>query len=834
MTKIKGKRNIWIGIGIILFFMLLSVVYFSPILKGQRLKAQDHLTYQGMSKEISDYRASTGKEALWTNSMFGGMPAYLISVHYPGNLLAKVKNWLQQVLPLPANLILLNFVFFYLMGLLLGFRHWTSALGALMYGLMTFFFVVAGAGHYTKVATLCYAPIVLGGVIFAYRSRPVAGSLIAAGGLSWMISANHPQMSYYVGWLIVLIGIAYLIDAIQTSRLKGFLKTSVLLLVGLILAVGTNYSRLSTTYVYSHYSTRGKSDLTSPKGQRTGGLDTSYILDYSYDVPEALTAFIPRIKGGGMAEPVGTSSSVYQFIKDRQGASTARRICQALPLYWGSQPIVSAPFYFGAVLCFFFVFGLFVVSGRDKWWIVAAVIIAFLLSLGKNFSVLSDFMIHYFPGYNKFRDVKNIIVIQQLAMAIMGLLAMRELFLQRMDKILLLKKLKYSWLILGGLALLFFILPGLAGDFRSSTDVQLARSGWPSQLLEALRDDRRMVLRHDALRSLIFVSLTAGLVWLYVRRKIKIGYAIALTAFLILIDMWPVDRKYLNNDQFESLSHTRHPYQESVADRQILKDPSPDYRVLNLTVSVFQDASTSYFHKSIGGYHGAKMERYQELYEHELFPEIQHLINGFKHPDQMDSLLKSSSALNMLNTKYLIYNPKTGPLINSFALGNAWFVNSVKMVADADEEMAGLKGLDAADQAVVDQKFGDLLTSVKFGSADDASIHLIHYEPNRLTYQADVGEGPALAVFSEIYYPAGWHAYIDGTRVDYLRANYVLRALVIPRGKHEIEFRFEPRSYFRGNKVAYGSSAILILLILALVFAEYKKRSRYGSSKTDE
>lgn len=807
----------------VILFLFIGFSYMSPVLEGKRLSSQDSDMSKGMAKEIRDFREETGKEALWTNRAFGGMPAYLISTLYKGELPARVQKWMTS-LPRPVSLVFYNFLFFFILSLILGANVWISFAGALAYGFFSFFFIIMQVGHITKAHTLTYMALVVGGMILAYRGKPAAGSLIAAIGLSWMLSANHPQVTYYAGIMIIIIGVTYLVAAVREKQVPVFLKTSGLLIAAFILAVGTNFGRLYTTWEYGKFSTRGSSELTIDQKNQTGGLDKNYILDYSYDLGEAMTAFIPRFKGGGMAEPVGENSQVYQFFEKNQGKDAAQRISTGLPLYWGSQPISNAPFYYGAVLCFLFVLGLFIVKGPDKWWIAAVVVISFLLSLGKNFSLLSNLMIDYFPAYNKFRDVKNIIVIQQFAMAVMGVLAVKEIYLARLNKGELLKKLKYTWFICGGLALVFVVIPGIAGDFRAVSDARLVQAGWPDQLMDALRSDRRMVLRTDAFRSLVFVTLAAGVVWLFIKQKIKAQYALVIWVMLILTDLWPVNKKYLNNDHFESPSKVEKPFVASKADQAILQDPDPDFRVLNLTVSVFSDGSTSWFHKSLGGYHGAKMERYQELIDHRLFPEIQSLIGGFKSPEAIDSLLKSSPAMNMLNTRYIIFDPNSAPLENFHATGHAWFVGDMQVVENANEEIAALESLDPAKKAVVDQRFAGDLKNVQFGGAGESTIKLTEYKPNYLKYKATVGNGKPLAVFSEIWYPKGWKAFIDGEETSIIRANYLLRALVIPQGEHEVEFRFEPQSYYLGNKVSLASSLVLMLAVAGIGFVEFKKR----------
>ncbi|HKJ41465.1 MAG TPA: YfhO family protein [Sunxiuqinia sp.] len=834
MAKIKGDRNIFIVIGIILGFILISFIYFSPQLQGKHLEAGDLNNFKGGAKELIDFRNNTGDEALWTNSMFGGMPGYLISVRYTSNLMSKVQSAL-NVIPRPAGYLVLIFTFFFIMLLVLGTNPWLSLVGALSFGFSTYFFVLMEAGHMSKVHTLAFMSLVVAGILVAYKKNRLLGSVLTAIGLSWMLAAGHPQMTYYAGLMVLIIGITYLVDAIRQKTLTSFLKTSALLVVALILSVGTSFSRLYTTYEYGQYSIRGKSELTDNTGGKSSGLDKDYILNYSYDLGEALTAFIPRFKGGGMAEALGENSNFYQLLEKSQGKARARQIAQHAPMYWGSQPISSAPFYYGAVLCFLFVLGLFLVKGKDKWWIVAVVVLSFLLSLGKNFAFLSDLMLDYFPGYNKFRDVKNIIVIQQFAMALMGVLAVREIYRNRQNKAALLKHLKFAWFIVGGLALVFVVLPGIAGDFRSATDARLAQSGWPDQLIEALRDDRRAVLRTDAFKSLLFVSLAAGVIWLYVKEKIKGSYALLLWGLLIVVDMWPVDKRYLNNDNFVSKRKSETPFTPSKADELILKDKSPDYRVLNLAVNPWADASTSYFHKSLGGYSGAKMERYQELIEHHLSPEIQTLskrLGNVKSQSAMDSLFRGLRAINMMNTKYIIYNPKAAPLMNPDALGNAWFVDKVETVPNANEEIQALGEINPANTAVVDHRFSDVLKKVQFEPNTESTIQLKEYQPNYLKYEATVESGTALAIFSEIYYPKGWEAYIDGKQVDIARADYVLRALPVPAGTHEIEFKFHPKSYYVGNKISMASSIILILAVLAVGFVEIRKKAGNEEEKT--
>jgi hypothetical protein len=813
-------------IAILAIFIVTSFVYFSPLLEGKRILGSDVAQYKGMAEEINDYREDTGEEALWTNSMFGGMPAYLISVKYPGNILAKIQNVYYKI-PRPASYLMLYFGLFFLLLLLLKINPWIAFAGALAYGFNLAFFVWIDTGHMAKANAITYIAMIVAGILLAYRRKPLAGSAIAGVGLAFMLKAGHPQMTYYAGIMVVIIGITYLIDAIRNKAVPAFLKTSALLILAAVLALGANFSRLYTVYEYGKYSMRGESELT-PDDEQTSGLDKSYILDYSYDLGEALTAFIPRFKGGGMAEPLGEDSKFYQEIKKVANARQAKQMAQNAPLYWGSQPISGAPFYYGAVLCFLFVLGLFLVKGKEKWWILATVVVALLLSLGKYLPSLAHFMVDYFPAYNKFRDVKNIIVIQQFAMALLGVLAVRQVYLRKITDQKFFKGLKWSFGIAGGIALLFAVIPGLAGDFVGASDARYAQMGWPQSLIDALQSDRKAVLRADAFRTFIFAALAAAGLWAFWKKKLKAQYALVLWVVLIFADMWPMNKKYLNNDDFVSQRKLEQPFTASAADKEILKDNSLDYRVLNLTVSPFNDASTSYFHKSIGGYHGAKLQRYQELIEHHISPEIQRISQRFQAVESqadIEQVFAGLNVINMLNTKYLIVDKKSAPVQNPQAMGNAWFVKSLETVDNADEEIEKLDEINIKNTAIVDKRFFDLLPKKLYPFDSSSSINLVSYAPNKLVYRSET-KVDQVAVFSEIYYPKGWVAKIDGEEQPHFRVNYVLRAMQIPAGKHEIVFEFKPRSYYLGNKISFASSIILLLAVAGVVFIEIRKKRK--------
>ena len=807
----------------VVLFLVISVIYFSPVLEGKRLQSSDGAQFKGMSKEIVDYRNATGKEALWSNNMFSGMPAYLTSTIYSGELISKIQKSVTAISQ-PVMILTLSFSFFFMLCILLDMGVWTAFAASLAYGFMTFTFVVMVTGHLTKAHALTYTSLIVAGILVAFKKNKIGGSLMAAIGLSLMLSANHLQMTYYAAILALVIGITYLVYAIREKTLPDFSKTAGLLLIAVLFAVGTNFSRLYTTYEYGKYSIRSQSELSLNNENKSSGLDKEYILDYSYDLGEAMTAFIPRFKGGGMSEPLTTSSETYKFLAEAQGADKAKQAVESgMPMYWGSQPISGAPFYFGAVLCFLFVLGIFLVKGKDKWWLVAVFVFSLLLSLGKNFSFLTNLMLDYFPGYNKFRDVKNIIVIEQFSMALLGALAIKEVYQRKISSVEFMNGLKYAFGITGGLALIFAVIPGLAGSFSGSTDAQYLKMGWPQQLIDALIADRQSALRIDAFRSFIFVLLAAGGLWAYWNNKIKAQYAIILWVGLVVIDMWPIDKKYFNNDNFTSKKEVAVPFQEMPVDKEIKKDKDLYYRVLNLQ-NPMADARTSFFHKSIGGYHGAKMKRYNELYSYAIEPEMRSLITAFQKPESIDSAMALLPVINMLNTKYYIYDLNQPPLPNTHALGNAWFVKSAKVVDSADQEVTSMKNFDPKSTAIVNKSFDKGLGGFTSGSGE-GEIKLTDYQPNDLKYEATVNSGSQLAVFSEIYYPKGWKSFIDGKETPHIQVDYVLRGLVIPAGKHQVEFKFEPSSYYLGNKVSLASSILLLLAIGGYLFYSFKMKN---------
>ncbi len=817
----------------ILIFIALSVIYFNPIIEGKSLKQGDITNFKGMSKEIVDFRNKTGQEPLWTNSMFGGMPAYQISVKYKSNLVRYIDKIFQLGLPHPANLVFLYFLGFFILLLVLKVDPWLSVLGAIAFAFSSYFFIIIQAGHNSKAHAIAYMAPVLAGIIISFRGKHILGAILSALFLSLELEAGHPQITYYLFLIIIILGITEFIYAVKQKTYIAFLKTIGVLLIAGIIALGTNITSLWLTYQYGKKTIRGKSELTFNKKNKTTGLDKDYATAWSYGKAETMTLLIPDFMGGSSQGGLSKSSETYKALTDHGvPQSKAKQYIKHLPLYWGSQPFTSGPVYIGAIVFFLFILGLFIVKGKIKWWILAAVVLSILLAWGHNFMAFTNFFLDNVPFYNKFRSVSMTLVIAELAMPLLAVLALKKLFDKNSNKKELLKSLKTSFYIVGGILLFFTLFSGLLFSFKSPNDAQYIAGGYPGWLMKAIQEDRQSLLVADSFRSFIFVLLTFITLWAFISNKLKKKYTYIILTLLLLFDMWPIDKRYLNNEksngmyvQWESKRKSKNPFQPTKADIEILKDKAPDFRVLNLAVNTFNDASTSYFHKSIGGYHGAKLRRYQEVIDHQLIPEInifKKTLSNKPNINSLDLLLSKFSALNMLNTKYIILNPEAQPLLNSHALGNAWFVKDFELVDNADSEITALDNFDPAKTAIIDKRFKKYLQNYINGKDSLAAIRLTSYKPNHLTYRYNTSK-EQLTVFSEIYYFKGWNAYIDGKLSPHFRANYILRAMIVPKGKHTIDFKFEPKVYYVGEKISLASSIILILLVLGLGFVEIKK-----------
>ncbi len=807
----------------IVAFIAISFAYFYPVLEGKVLKANDSTVSTINSKEIRDYRDKFHEEPLWTNSIFSGMPAYLISVKFPGNLL-KHADTVLRVFKMPVSVLFLSMAGFYLLLLMLGVNPWLSIAGAIGYGLSSFFFQILAAGHNTQAIALAYMAPVIGGIWYAYRKDALRGALFTAFILSLEILANHPQITYYAMLCLLVFIITEFVYSVREKSVPKFLKTSVLMIVPVVIAVGVNFGNLYTINEYGKYSIRGKSDLTLDNKNVSKGLDRDYITDWSYGVDETMNLLIPNYKGGS-SRPFDRNSETVRALRQ----NNAGQLVNQLVKYWGPQSVTDGPHYVGAIIILLFILGLIVVKGREKWWLLIAALLSILLAWGKNFMPLTNLFIDYFPGYNKFRAVTMTLVISQFCIPLLGILALRELYFGTLAKRDVLKGIKIAAGITGGVLLLVLLIPGIAGSFISPLETQAQLPDW---LTAALADDRRNLLRMDTFRSLIFVLLGAAAILGFISGKLKKEYSIAILGLLIFIDLWSVDRRYLNADRFERPAAVQKLFTPTPADEFILKDPSY-YRVLNLTASTFNDNTpTSYFHKSIGGYHGAKLKRYKELIDSSIFRELNLFSASADKAKTIDELLpvfSGTNALNMLNTKYLIYNPEAPPLINRFAMGNAWFVEKPLFVENANNELSAVNSLDVSGEAAIDVRFRDQVKAPAYPAGTNDSIWLVSYQPNELVYKYSA-EGEKLAVFSEIYYPAGWKCFIDGRESEYFRANYVLRSMVVPEGEHEIKFVFKPSSYYSGNKVSLASSILLIVLIAGYFASGIIKKTKVGKN----
>jgi hypothetical protein len=825
MAKINGFRKILTHFGIILFFIVLAYTYMFPLLEGKTIVMDDIQHHRGMSKELSDYRQETGEEALWTNSMFSGMPGYLISVIYPGNFARHIQRFFRNTFG-TASFLILYMIGFYILLSSMKFNRWLCVAGAIAFAFSSYFIIIIEAGHTSKANAIAYMAPLLAGVLLAFRGKFIAGSLLFAVAFSLELLAGHLQITYYGFIMIVLLGLVELTYAIRNKTLPSFFKAFLFLLAGAVLAIGMNFSRLYTTWEYSRHTIRGPSELTAGKENQTSGLDKDYVVQWSYGIDETLTLLIPNFKGGGSQVNPGTDSESFEALQE-QRIQNPQQVIQGVSMYHGDQPGTSGPVYAGAVVVFLFILGLFIVKGVYKWWLLAATLVSITLSWGGNIMWLTSFLLDYLPLYNKFRAPSMTLVIAQFAMPLLGFIALNNILTGKTEKKELMHGLKWSVIVTGGLSLLFALLPGIAGSFTNAADAVR----YPEWLMESMISDRKAMLRSDAFRSFIFIAFAAGAVYLWHIKKLKTTPFLAATGLLILIDLWTVDKRFLNADDFESKRQVENPFPVTPADKAILNDTDLYFRVLPLP-NPFQDARASFHHKNVGGYHAAKLRRYQEMIDYHLQPELQKMIKGLQDGMAIDSVFSGLTALNMLNSRYVIFDLNQAPIYNPMALGNAWFVSGFKVAETADEEIAAISGLNPLETAVLRNQFTDHLQGKKFVKDNGGTIRLTEYEPNYLKYDVKAS-GEQLTVFSDIYYENGWESYIDGEPVPHFRVNYILRAMVIPGGEHTVEFRFEPKAYYNGNKVSMGSSILLILAIAGYFAMESKKRKhKTGESQS--
>ncbi len=808
--KLSAKA-IFTNLIVIALFIITALAYFNPVLQGKAIFQSDIAQYKGMAKERNDFKANTGIESYWTNSAFGGMPTYQLGANYPHDYVKKLDR-LIRFLPRPADYLFLYFIGFYILMLCMKVEYRLAVLGALAFGFSTYLIIILGVGHNAKAHALAYLPMVLGGITLVFRKKYLLGFILTAIAMALEISANHYQMTYYFMLLVLILGLVYLIYAIKDKQLKHFFTSVGILILAVILGIATNATSLMATKEYADWSTRGKSELTiNPDGSAKeikDGLDRDYITHYSYGITESLDLLVPRMFGGSNHEDLGKDSKAYEFLIG-QGLPPTRAIefSKDLPLYWGDQPGTSAPAYIGVVLFFLFLLGVFLVKRKFVLWLVGGTILSLFLSWGKNFPTLTNFMIDYFPLYNKFRAVSSIQIVLELCVPILGILGLRELFKSSVKKKVKMNAFKLSGIITGGILVLIFVMKGFF-DFESFRDASMVQRGFPEDLMAMIERDREAVYVSDTIRSLIYAVLTTGVLFLFLREKLKKNAVVIALGALILFDLVGVNLRYVNKDDFVRARVVERPFQASDLDNAIRQDKEI-FRVFDPQEGV-NGARTSYFHQSLGGYHAAKPGKLEDLFEYHLYD-------------------NNVEVLNMLNVKYIIQQDDEGrsfPAVNDDRNGNAWFVQKIEPVNNADEEIQGLEGLNSKTTAIVNTKSYPRITKLSYEVDSLATAKLVDYRPNYLEYKtSNTNEG--FVVFSEMHYPKGWIATIDGREAEHIKVNYVLRGMKVPVGEHTIVFQFNPEVVKIGSQVALGSNIALALVILiGLVFTFWKPKRK--------
>lgn len=822
----------------ILAFVLLSFAYFFPAdIENRILFQHDTAAGAGAGQEVKEYYEQTGERSRWTNSLFGGMPMYQIAPSYDST---KSLQWVQKAyqlfLPDYVCLTFMLMLGFYILLRVFGIPVWLAGLGDIMWAFSSYFFILISAGHIWKFITLAYVPPTIAGIVLAYRGKLLWGGILTALFVALQITSNHVQMSYYFFFVILFFVGAYFEKAWRTKTLPQFFKASAVLIVAALVGIAANVSNLYHTYAYSKETMRGKSELVQTGDaakQTSSGLDRDYITQWSYGIDETLTLLVPNFKGGASA---ALSQSETAMSKANPMYSS---LYGSLTQYFGTQPMTSGPVYVGAFVLFLFVLGCFIVKGPLKWALIGATFFSIVLSWGKNFMPLTDFFIDNVPLYNKFRAVSSILVIAEFTIPLLAIFALKRLLeepeILKQEK----KPLGISLLLTAGIALLLAVAPGSIGSgyvpaqeaqmLQNAVNQQMIPANELSGILANLGEMRAELVSSDALRSFIIIGIGCSLLWLYASGKLRSSLTIAGITILCLADMWGVNKRYLNDAQFVPHSIRTETFTKTNTDELILQDTSLDYRVLNFATSTFDDNNTSYWHKSVGGYHPAKLRRYQEMIEHHISPEMQAAYKAIATAGgEMDSVdANKFRVLNMLNTKYFIFpagqQRQTVPILNPHAYGNAWFVNKVQYVNNANEEIDALDSIIPTETAVVDARFKDVLKGTTESYKDSlSSIRLTSYAPNRLTYETNNAQD-GIAVFSEIYYPDGWHVTIDGQPAELARADYILRTMYVPAGQHTIEMRFDPTSLHVTEGIAYGALALLVIgIIVAVLIAKRK------------
>jgi hypothetical protein len=789
----------------ILGFILISLIYFYPVLQGKKIAQSDIAQYTGMAKEQIDFRATENAEPYWTNSAFGGMPTYQLGANYPHEYINKIDSVL-RFLPRPADYLFLYFLGFYVLLLVLKADPLKAFFGALAFGFSTYLIIILGVGHNAKAHAIAYMPMVVAGVLLVFQRRFLVGGLITLFAAALELNANHFQMTYYLLFLLLIITIYYTYFYIKDKEYKYLFTSFGVFAIAGILAIGANATNLLATAEYAKYSTRGKSELTfSPDGSKSSsdnGMSHDYITEYSYGVAESFNLISPRIFGGSNGENIGTNTNMYEFLIGKSvSEEQAKEFVSSMPAYWGDQPIVAAPAYIGAVVFFLCLVALFLDNRKIKYVFVVGATISLLLSWGKNFPLLTDFFIDTIPMYNKFRAVSSIQVILELCIPVLAIMGLQAFFKE--EKAQQLKGLYLSGGVFLGI-IAFLIVIKSQFNFSGGSDAYYTQN-YGLEFINALKEDRKSLYSADLLRSGFLVLVAFGILWFFIKNKISKSTAIVLVGIIMISDLFFIDKNYVNAKSFVSPSEVDVPFQATASDLEILRDTS-HYRVFEVNGNM-SSSRASYFHQSIGGYSAVKPRRMQQLFDYQIAK-------------------SNMEVLNMLNTKFIIQTDKDGkefPTYNPNHNGNAWFVKKVKFVNSPDEEMIALDKLDSKNEAVVNQKeFGTQLKTNSFVKDTLSSIKLISYKPNHLKYVSN-NVNLGLAVFSEMYYADGWNATIDGKKTNHFRVDYALRAMEIPAGKHTIEFKFEPQVVKTGSTIALISFILMILLLLVAIYLEQKK-----------
>ncbi len=792
-----------------IIFLLVPVMYFIPQTQGKVLEAHDIVSSHAYGEEINNLRKTTGERSWWTNSIFGGMPAYQIEAGQPSNQLKHLEKVNQLGISRPIGYFFGMCVSFYAMLIFLGVNPWLGIIGALAFSFSTGNMLLLSAGHMSKLRVFAFFGLIAMGMFMCFRNNYVKGAIVFAAGLGLNLYGNHIQMTYFFFIVLAIYGIIEFINAMKKGQLAQFGKAVLFLVIATAIGVASSASKLWSTYEYSKDTMRGDPILVSqsdtPKSSsETKGLQWDYAMQWSNGFLDLFAGIIPRVVGGSAGESLGKDSALYKDLR-KKGANLGNDF--RAPMYWGSLNSTGGPFYFGAIFCFLFILGLILIKGPMKWWLGISAVILMLMSMGKNFAILNQLLFDYFPLYNKFRTPNSIVSVLGFVVPILGMVVLSDIIKGNIDKSRAILGLKIAFGITGGLTLFFALVGPSVFNVSHIGDARLEQAGYS---LEAIFLDRKALLRSDSLRSFVLIALSAGLIWAFIKEKIKANVLMIAIGILSIGDLWQIDKKYMNESNFVPKSKAEANIKPRPADLQILKDNDLSYRVLDMSRDPWNDAFGAFFHKMIGGYHAAKLQRYADLID-------RHLSKG------------NQSVLRMLNTKYVINQQQQVQTFPDPA-GNAWFVNSVKKVNTPLEEIDGLNNFDPKQQAIIHNEFEGYLAGLN--TTGNGSINLISYKPNHLVYQSNTSSDE-LAVFSEIWYgpDKGWNAYIDGEKVDHIRANYALRALKIPLGQHEIDFKFEPETFRKGELISLITSLLILLLFLGLIGKEFFENSRRWSSE---